>query len=180
MANRDATPNMPMLTHSHNNRVGALYEACFDFLKTREGTADIVSVVLHHHDSIIVCQKVPVSASIVQKYMIPYNADGDNNFKKVMETIENIADNTESSYSCLALFMTDGNWNEDGASAVLKRVVGKHCAHGFQLHSIVLGNDINVALMQQFATIGNGTFSKAGMSVIDLKRAYLQLAGLLK
>jgi len=47
MSSTDTQPSLKFIKDKHNNRVGALYEACYSFLKVREASSDIVSCIVH-------------------------------------------------------------------------------------------------------------------------------------
>nr|CAG4715085.1 unnamed protein product [Naegleria fowleri] len=179
MSCSDATPSKDFLRRSHNNRVGALYEACYEFIAQRESSQDICSCILHHHDSILIYEKQPISTSLVKHYMMKYNAGGGNNFKNVFLRVgEVLAHNDHSNYKPIVLFMTDGVWHDDGGTQVLEGLMQKY--PDLVVHVICLGNEINKELMQRFATIGRGTFSVSGINLGELKSTYLSLLPLLE
>ncbi|EFC46700.1 chaperone protein [Naegleria gruberi] len=171
---RDALPTMSLLKTSHNNRVGALYEACYAFLETRKETSDISSCILHNHDSIIIYDKKPATPSLVSDYMMKYNADGGNNFLKVFETVEQVLKSSNNEeFKPIVFFMTDGAWHDDGAPAYLEGLMLRY--PDLTVHVINLGSSINFELMNRIAKIGRGTISTSGMSAVELKSTYLSL-----
>jgi len=112
--------------------------------------------------------------------MLNYGAGGDNNFKDVMIKIREVLSTSPGGYIPVALFMTDGEWYEDGAAEELTSVMSKYSSTGFTLHTIALGPTINRELMQKFADIGKGTFSTSTINLEDFKSKYVALAGLLE
>lgn len=183
MTRRQVTPTLPFLKTSHDNCLGALYESCFSFLEKRSAScpSDIVSCIVHHHDSIINFEKRAISSRLVQDEMTKYTATGDNNFLKVMQTIEAILSRSDnSSYTPIAIFMTDGIWHDDGAAAKLEQVMAQYGPTGFTLHVVALGNSINRELMERFARIGKGSFTVSSFDLSQLKETYEHLAGLLE
>lgn len=139
------------------NRVGALYEANFEFLKKREGTGDIASCVLYQSSPKVAFSQLPAHSSLVDSYMHGNNAGGGTSYVSAMKAIKSLVEATDSSYNCIALFMTGSNQQEDGATDVLKEIMASH-GNRFILHSIVLGQ-VNASLLNNFAAIGKGTFS---------------------
>lgn len=181
MTSTDVTPSLAFLKGTHNNCLGALYESCHSFLQKRSSSSpsDIVSCIVHHHDSIINFEKQPISTNLVQNHMMKYKANGGNDFLKVMQTIEQILQRNTSTYTPIAIFMTDGIWNDDGAANKLQQIMDKYGSSGFTLHVVALGPSINNELMNRFATIGKGTFATSSFNLSQLKGTYEKLAGLL-
>jgi hypothetical protein len=175
MTSTDAKPTESFIVSKHNNRVGALYEASYHFLKKREGTTDIVSCLLHDSETKEIFSYQPVSSKLVD-HMLLYPARGGNNFKKAMLAVQNVISRDKSGLQPIVLFMTDGEMNEDGASEILESMMKTYAHTGITLNSICLGNSCNDALMSKFATIGKGKFSKSGMNVIELKAVYESFA----
>jgi hypothetical protein len=175
MSRKDAKPAESFIASKHNNRVGAIHEASYHFLKKREGTTDIVSCLLHDHETKEIFSYQPVSSKLVD-LMLPYGASGGNDFKKAMLGVESVISRDKSGLQPIVLFMTDGNWNEDGASEVLEGMMKTYAHTGITLNSICLGGGCNETLMSKFANIGKGKFSKSGMNVIELKAVYESFA----
>jgi len=182
----DTQPSIPFIKERHNDRVGALYEACYSFLKAREGTSDLVTCVLHESTAYPIFNILPVNPdSLIKDYMLNYGKSrygygGGNDFKDAMKKIRDALSINPPGYTPIALFMTDGVWSEDGASEELISIMDRYRSIGFTLHTIGLGPQINLALMQKFATIGNGTFSTSSINLADFKSKYVALAGLLE
>jgi len=185
----DTQPSIPFIKEKHNDRVGTLYEACYSFLKAREGTSDLVTCVLHESTAYPIFNILPVNPdSLIKDYMLHYGKvctnglgyTGGNDFKDAMKKIRDALSKNPPGYIPIALFMTDGVWQEDGASEELTSIMDTYRSTGFTLHTIGLGPQVNRVLMQKFATIGNGTFSVSSINLADFKSKYVALAGLLE
>ena len=171
----DALPTENFIRSKHNNRVGALYESCYAFLQKRVGTNDVVSCLHHHHDTMEVFSYQPTSPDLVNQ-MLKFPATGGNDFKKAMLGAKEVISRDIDGLVPVVLFMTDGVWNEDGASEVLEEMMNKYESTGITLNSICLGTQVNETLMSKFARIGKGKYSKSGMNLIELKAVYESFA----
>jgi len=155
-------------------------------LKEREASTDVVTCILHESTAYPIFSALPLNPdSMVKEYMLRYPKSnkkyaGGNDFKDAMKKIGDALSENPPGYIPVALFMTDGLWQEDGASEELLSIMDRYSSIGFTLHTIALGSEINKELMQKFATIGNGTFSISSINLADFKSKYIALAGLLE
>lgn len=179
MQNRDTSPSMPMLQVRHNNRLGALYECCYEFLKLRENQSDIVSCVLYQSDAKIIFSNEKARSSLVESHMMSYTADGGTNFGRPMQLIRDLVASTPSPYIPIVFFMTDGESGDDGASSVLSDVVARFGQTGFQFNAIAIGRSDH-SVLRNLANIGNGKFSSSGINLEEMKNTYLSFAALLE
>jgi hypothetical protein len=177
MGSTDAVPTEGFIREKHNNRVGALYESCYAFLKKRSGTSDIVTALYHHHDTQVVFERQPTSPELVNK-MMQHGAGGDNNFKLCMTKLGEVLGRETLDYIPIALFMTDGQWTDDGGPNILQGLMNMH--QSLTLHAICLGNGVKKDLMELYAKIGKGKLSMSGMNLVELKNVYETFADALK
>jgi uncharacterized protein YegL len=183
MQESDATPSLSWLKQNHNNRVGALYESCLAFMDSRLSASpdDLASCVVYDHSAKEVFRTQKLGEKLIRDHLLKYNASGGTNFVDTMSRIGDILAANPSDYTPIALFMTDGEMNDDGAADVLQKIMNQyHDKTGFTLHTIVVGNGGGTSLMQRLATIGKGKMHRSAMSLSELKQVYASLAGVLE
>jgi len=140
-----------------------------------------VSCIVHETTAYPIFSCLPLNAdNLVKNYMLKYGARGNNDFKDVMVKIREELLKNPPGYTPVALFMTDGVWFEDGASAELQSIMDQFSKLNFTLYTFALGPQINVTLMQNFAKIGKGIYFDSTINLEDFKSKYVYLAGLLE
>jgi len=116
----DTTPSLDWITHK--NRVGALYESCYTFLKQREGKGDIVSCVAYNDKAVLVFSNEPNNdpQAVVNKMQVR-GSDGGTDFLPPMCMLHELIDATPESFTPIAFFMTDGESDGKGAEEELQK-----------------------------------------------------------
>ena len=167
MSNFDAVPTMEELP---NNRVGALYEACYKFLQKRQAMNDIASCIMYNSNSTVLFESQKVCPTLVTSYMASVGADGGTSFVNAIAALKPIVDkNDDSKYVPLAIFMSDGECQDNGSTALLKSIVASHPE--FKLSAVGLGKSDH-GVLKDFASIGKGIFVKSDINIDSLVSAY--------
>lgn len=182
MSGTDAQPSEQFIKQRHNNRVGALYQCIYAFLKARAGYNDIVSCIQYDSHANIIFANLPANPdNIVKNYLLNYTADGGTEYRDPIMKSRNILTNNPSGHIPVAYFMSDGECGDNGATTELQSIMSQYSSLGFKLHTIGFGpSALNFAILESLAKIGNGTFSNSSINLNDLTNKYVALAGLLE
>ncbi|KAL9652414.1 hypothetical protein ABK040_012069 [Willaertia magna] len=175
MCDTDTTPSKTFISSRHNNRVGALYQACHAFLEERNGSGDIASCIMYdsHPSTLFVCQEV--NPNLINQ-MMNYSAGGGTSFTAAMKAVESLLQsyyNSHSDYKVIVMFMSDGEDNATEAKNITARLAN---TYGITLHTIQLGGTSDNSGLKELAMVGNGTFSRSGISVDTLVDVYKEIA----
>jgi Mg-chelatase subunit ChlD len=115
MSGSDVSPLLPNIRERHNNRLGAVYEACSNFIDRRrsESPSDVVSVVAFDSGAEVVFEGLPVGEATLLERMMAITAGGGTSFTAALRTTESLLQRCRtSSMNCVVLFLSDG---EDSA-----------------------------------------------------------------
>jgi len=134
-----------------------------------------------NHMQLLFFTNLPLNTdNIVNNYLMKYSAGGGTEYRDPIMQIRDILVNNPKSYIPVAYFMSDGECSDNGATTELQSIMSQYSSLGFKLHTIGLGTNNSFPILEQLARIGNGTCSKASISLTDLTNKYIALAGLLE
>ena len=89
MSSSDVTPNDMGMFGKHPNRVGAVYESCYSFIRyrTEKGARDMYTLQLHDHDAWTVCLRQQMGPEEFVTQYCGFGYNGENDFDRVCRDV---------------------------------------------------------------------------------------------
>jgi len=164
---------MPTMHNVPQCRLGALYEACYKFMQKRQANNDLASCIMYNSTASIAFEKQKLQSSLVEQHLATIQATGGTSFITAMKLLQEVVSRNDNvKYAPLAIFMSDGECDDEGSGNVLKQIIQSNPE--FTLSAIAMGNSDHTVL-QNLAAIGKGKFTKSEVSIDGLVKAYEQM-----
>eukprot|EP01083_Nonionella_stella_P235076 826988_1 len=137
-----------------------------DFFKERASKCqgDIVSIVMHDHEAIVIKKREPLTESMGDE-LVKYPPRGGNDFILAMRTVKGL---TQPDDNLTVLFLSDGQWTT--AVDVVREI--QAVTPDFQMHTVQFADSSSVAhkvLREMAAVTPEGSFKhcKDGLSLSE-------------
>eukprot|EP00698_Gefionella_okellyi_P021129 TRINITY_DN6757_c0_g1_i2.p1 TRINITY_DN6757_c0_g1~~TRINITY_DN6757_c0_g1_i2.p1 ORF type:complete len:2398 (+),score=351.14 TRINITY_DN6757_c0_g1_i2:352-7545(+) len=158
MSGTDHRPSLARIARTHNNRLGAVYNAAHSFIQTRlaASATDVVSMVLFDNTAAVAFQHQQLSTTLLD-IMLQYTPQGSTNFSAGLDMCDQVLLHYgQEKYTPIVIFLSDGGDCSSDRQLSVQRLMQNHGSRGLTIHCIAFGGGADARTLHEVSSLGNG------------------------